>query len=296
MKKILPLAAFLIAAVSLQAYEGFYVGAEAGMGFLNKAPKKSELRAVVLEGSTVLSSTNSSTSVTATTTTTITNGVKRKKAHFIGGIHMGYTFDIDEQCSIAPQIGYRYVQKGRYRSTGTITSSVTYSNAATAAPQVKTVEGDFINASHHLNVIDLLAVGTYRMNSAWDIQGKIGAALVMDKIRFESLTDSLSQSNPTVYASYSKKKKSIRPELGISFGYALQENLRLSVDAAHIFGSRSKITPLVLKQSAVDSTTGTPIPNQADIDALKASQEACYNAFRKVPSLTTVTVALQFRF
>jgi outer membrane autotransporter protein len=241
MKKLLIIGSLILTVAVAQAREGYYIGGEAGAGFMTRTPKKSNLQEAFGARST-----------------------KRERGRFLAGIHGGYIFDIDEQMSVAPQLGFRYVQKAKFKA----------SNSSVAVLANK----EIFNGSHQLNVIDLVAAGTYRINSMWDFQAKVGAALIADKVKVNMPTFTAVTAVPAF--NKTKTKKSVRPEVGIGFGYVWHENMRLSLDASHIFGNKSKLSKL-------NTTTAA---------GATASQEQIFENFKKVPSLTSISLSLQYMF
>jgi outer membrane autotransporter protein len=242
MKKLLIIGSLILTVAAAHAREGYYIGAEAGAGFLSRVPKKSELKRV---GTTKES--------------------KAERGRFLAGIHGGYIFDIDEQVSVAPQLGFRYVQKAKFKASNL---------------QDGSFNGEILNASHQLNVVDLLAVGTYKINSMWDFQAKVGAALVSDKVKMNQPEAEADDGSKVPVYNKSKTKKSVRPEVGIGFGYLFHENMRLSLDVSHVFGNKSKLSTL----------------NDATPATVLAGQNQLFENFKKVPSLTSISLSLQYMF
>jgi outer membrane autotransporter protein len=245
MKKLLIIGSLILTVAVAKARDGYYIGAEAGAGFLSRTPKKSNLK----EAFGV-------------------KKVKRNSGCFLTGLQGGYNFDIDEQMSVAPQLGFRYIQKAK----------ISVSDATNG-----TLIGEIFSGSHQLNVLDFLAVGTYKVNSLWDFQAKIGAALITDKIRVSSAQYIARNGEKIPADRKSKTKKSVRPEAGIGIGYLLNQDIRISLNASHIFGSKSKLP------KGKDSDT-------ASLANAIAKKNQVFESIKKVPSLTSVSLSLQYMF
>jgi hypothetical protein len=243
MKKVLTLIALIIFPIFAQAKEGFYIGGEAGTSIITRTPKKNDLKHMFASSShNVLGALS----------------VHRDLARFVGGIHGGYNFDVNSKFVLAPQIGFRHIQRARFTAADMIIGGNVVSF------------GKMFEGSHQLNIVDIVLTSTYHINKVWDVQAQLGAAVAADKIKV-AFGSSLKNS---------KTKTTVCPQIGLGVGHRLLENVRLSLNATHIFGKRSKTSIIDFSSPA----------------SILASYTTIAESFKKVPSSTSLTLSLQYLF
>ncbi|WP_108652751.1 outer membrane beta-barrel protein [Dongshaea marina] len=130
------------------------------------------------------------------------NAPNYSKEHLGGRIAAGYTFDINRQFSVAPEIGYGYYGKESF------SGMTPYGH----------VSGD---AKFH--AFDMSGVGTYHVNEKIDLFGKAGFAYKTIDVSVNDIKVS------------SDDNDGWTPLMGVGAGYNLTPQLQAQVTYTHMF-------------------------------------------------------------
>ncbi|MCX7123483.1 MAG: outer membrane beta-barrel protein [Gammaproteobacteria bacterium] len=128
--------------------------------------------------------------------------------NYVLGATVGYDYALTQNWMTGLELGYLYMGETTYNYT---------------IPHVVNVSGSISNWG-----IQLMATGTYVMSSGWNFFGKVGGV-------YESTDVSGSASGSL--SSGSTDQTGVLPALAIGMGYLFTQNLNLSLQYEHTFGS-----------------------------------------------------------